>query len=806
MADGLKTAAYEYWSQGCNIVPLKGKQPLVSWSQWQTQRQSREEFESLPWSQADGFAAVCGTQLFNGLYFGALDYDVKNVREEAKDKGKQVLRSMLCTQIEQTPSGGQHWVYFCNNKPRTVSVFHDDCALEVLGEGKLCIMAPSEGYKKLTDNTPTVIADLEQALNEAMFKAGVKPKELKKQVWFDREDLSKKSFKGRTPPCINTLAKGASEGQRNEFGIRLASYYLNFRRCQPETVFKILRQWNKLNEPSLTEQELSVIVKSAAQGGYTYGCNDPFLHGFCIRAECPLAKKTVELTEEELKKAEKLLEQPRLLDYVLLHGRKRLIGEDAALQINFIEICSGQTLYPISGIICGFSGSGKNESLRAIKPLVPEEWLFEFTTSTPEAVKYIPEEFSGTLIIYEASGMRSESGQLGLRAVGEGESIETIYPMRDETTGRMSLGRAKTNAKNFITTDTGIDIQADLYRRVLKQSMNSSYVLTKRVLAKEVRESWFPESLRKTLGMEKEPPFAVKDFQNALRVQDWKAEVVVFTPKDLILLLDFAATREQQVALRTQFNKILSFVKILALLNQKNRVRVKIEDKKYVIANTEDYITAMRILEPTIMETISRIEKRQQEILDLFENLDVLDKNKVAEKLEVSVRTAARALKTLAATGYLRENMTCKPYSYELLREKPNSLDIKQNASEYELFYQKELKTFLNSIVTPCQNVTSTLQRKVKIEGLEKKLGATVWQVVQMPSEPVLSLSSGKGKEPLALGELSSETGLEPQEGLGPKFQCEYCKAQKRQMFFYHESDLKRHITAFHGGYPDYVR
>jgi predicted transcriptional regulator len=173
----------------------------------------------------------------------------------------------------------------------------------------------------------------------------------------------------------------------------------------------------------------------------------------------------------------------------------------------------------------------------------------------------------------------------------------------------------------------------------------------------------------------------------------------------LILLLDFAATREQQVALRTQFNKILSFVKVLALLNQKNRVRFQIEDnKQYVIANTEDYVTAMQILEPTILETISRIEKRQQEVLDLFENLGVLDKNKVAEKLKVSVRTAARALKTLAATGYLRENMTCKPYTYELLREKPNSLDIKQNASEYELFYQKELKSFLNSIVTPCQN------------------------------------------------------------------------------------------------------
>jgi hypothetical protein len=287
-----------------------------------------------------------------------------------------------------------------------------------------------------------------------------------------------------------------------------------------------------------------------------------------------------------------------------------------------------------------------NESIRAVKPLVPGEWLFEFTTSTPEAVKYIPEEFAGTLLIYEASSMQSKTGTMGLRAVGEAESIETIYPMRDEATGKMSLGRAKTNAKNFITTESQIDIEPDLYRRVLKLSMNPSYVLTRRICFKEIRESYMPESIRQLLHKDQEPNVTAQDFQNALRLQDWKAEVIVFTPKKLVELIDTATTIEQQVAIRTQFKKILSFIKVLALLNQKNRVCVRIGDKKYVVAGPKDYQLGLKILSAAILETISRIEKRQKDVLTLFGKISVLDKNKAVSELKVSAVTAARALKT----------------------------------------------------------------------------------------------------------------------------------------------------------------
>jgi len=788
----LKKTAESLWNQGYNIVLLKDKKPLHDWRKLINERQTEQEFHSLPWQEANQFAAVCGTKLDNGLYLACVDFDVKNLENDVIEKGKEVLNYLPVTQTEETPTKGKHLVYYCHVKPATVSAYHNICALEILGEAKLCIMAPSQGYRKFNDNLPSEVQDFEDLLLKALYNAGIQGQPKKDSSWFDREDLANKMYKGQNPPCINKLAKGTSEGLRNEYGIRLASYYLNFRGYQPQTVQKMMKEWNRLNNPALDALELDSTIRSAAQGNYVYGCHDSILEKACNREECPIAPKTVVLTEEQKKNAEKILERDDLLKIVLIYGRKRLIGEDNILLINFVEIASGQTRYSISGIISGFSGSGKNESIRAVKPLIPEEWVFEFTTSTPEAVKYIPEEFHGTLIIYEASGMQSKTGTLGLRAVGEGESIQTIYPMRDEATGKMSLGRSKTNAKNFITTESQIDIEPDLYRRVLKQSMNPSYILTKRVCAKEARDSYIPESLRDLLQPNKDCTVSLEAFQNALRAQDWKAEVIVFVPEELLSLIDVAVTMEQQVALRTQFNKILSFIKVLALLNQKRRVRFRVGDKKYVIAAPEDYRTGLDILSAAILETVSRIERRQRDVLDLFESKGaVLDKNKVVSELKISAVTAARALKTLARSGYLKENANCKPYTYEKIANKPNSLVILQNTSGYDSFYQKELETYLEHTLSPVTSDTIGARPNVEIIGLPALAQNGKLAEIHQPDttshndkisarvavKPFPSLTDETKQKQLVFSEKISESSLKEHEKKEPLFSsCYFCQ------------------------------
>jgi hypothetical protein len=653
------------------------------------------------------------------------------------------------------------------------------------------------------------------------------------QVWFDRKDLAEKPYKGKTPYCIHQLEKGTTEGLRNEYGIRLASFYGNFKQYKTETCLKILGNWNKLNEPSLEKKEIETLLRSALQGSYVYGCNDPILKSVCNREQCSLATKPQKvLTETEKATAEKLLADSKLLDHVLAYGRKRLIGEDDILLQNFVFMVSGQTRYPISEVLTGYSGSGKNESVRAVKPLIPEEWLFEFTTSTPEAIKYIPEEFAGTLVIYELAGVRSETGTLGLRSIGEGEGIKTIYPIRDEVTGEMKLGEKQTSAKNFISTESGLDIAADLYRRVFKNSMNDSLKLTRRVFAKKLRDSSLPESLRKKLFPEQnKEAYQESDFQNALRLLDLKAEVVIFPPSSLLDLIKLAVKKEQEVALRSQIDRILNFIRILALIHQKQRIRFKDDTNNYVIANPYDVEMALRILETSITETVSRIEKRQQQALDVLEKcpMEGLDKNGLAEKLHISTKTAYRILKTLTDNGYVKQIETSKPFLYKIvdIQKLPSALSLLDNIREYKAFYEIELKRFLDRLRTTGQNGTRCflvegLETHEKSQNLEKK-GIAECPDVQMPSDKEANsireielnswIFSVKGKQREVKSEKQTEEWIEKHEGNkvyakdgNVMFQCLFCKEQGKNMFFATEHDLKLHTQVYHGCNPDYVR
>jgi len=177
--DNLKHVAFEYWQLGHRIVPIviaAEKAPLVEWKHWQNEEQSLQDFEVLPWEQANGFAIVCGVKLNNGFYAGALDFDVEKsgepLGEDVLKKQADLVKNMPVTQHEQTPTRGKHFIYYSHAPVETKQ--DDRCGIEVLGSGKLCIMAPSHGYKRLNDNMPTEVQNLNLKFEEALAKVGLK--------------------------------------------------------------------------------------------------------------------------------------------------------------------------------------------------------------------------------------------------------------------------------------------------------------------------------------------------------------------------------------------------------------------------------------------------------------------------------------------------------------------------------------------------------------------------------------------------------------------------------------------------------
>jgi len=158
----LKATAGSYHALGLSVIPFKltkkgeeyDKLNLSSWKQWEIKPQTDEEFMVLNWIGANAFAVILGTQAKNGLYLSAVDYDCKgnDVTEEVKEKGRMILKEFPITCMEQTVNKGQHLIYWTKTKPKTIGTYHNTASLELLGDKKLCLMAPSLGYSKLNDN------------------------------------------------------------------------------------------------------------------------------------------------------------------------------------------------------------------------------------------------------------------------------------------------------------------------------------------------------------------------------------------------------------------------------------------------------------------------------------------------------------------------------------------------------------------------------------------------------------------------------------------------------------------------------
>lgn len=296
--DTIVKKAFEYWQNGLNVIPVKGKKPLVNWKKWQTERQSKEVFEKLCWNKSDGFALIGGSQTENGDCIAAIDLDIRGVSKEIVEKGKEVIERLQSTQIERTPSGGLHLIFWSQQKPKTIGIYRKATGLELLGENKLIIMAPSQGYAKLNDKSPAVVQNLEETFQEALRDAGIMFPD-KGKAWFDGKNFKGKRYRGKHPSCIVELLKGVQEGQRNETCIRLASYFLNLRGVKRDRALAILKEWNEKNHPPLAEEEIAKTLKSAQKNQYVYGCNDSIFKGYCKdKGNCSLHKSSSSKTRD----------------------------------------------------------------------------------------------------------------------------------------------------------------------------------------------------------------------------------------------------------------------------------------------------------------------------------------------------------------------------------------------------------------------------------------------------------------------------------------------------------------------------
>jgi len=278
-SSSLKAIAFEWWQKGFVVVPIVfikeengdvRKQPLVKWRKWERQEQALEEFEGLPWNEAEGFEVLCGKPNKDGLCLGVVDFDVKNTTQEAQNLGRQVLKHFKVTARHRTPSGGEHFVFYSRRPVKTISAYHDVAALELLGQGKLCVMPPSKGYVQMNDNLPTIVDDLEGEFLAALKAEGV----------IKSEQKIKQKLNVR--PCFLKLIEKVELCHDERVALVNELEHHGYSLDEVKTLFHQHRAWEPEYSPEKTNYQIESVY-----GKYGHFTRDELLErGICLKEEC----------------------------------------------------------------------------------------------------------------------------------------------------------------------------------------------------------------------------------------------------------------------------------------------------------------------------------------------------------------------------------------------------------------------------------------------------------------------------------------------------------------------------------------
>jgi hypothetical protein len=664
-----ENSARSYFLQGLNVIPVKGKKPLIQWDKWQTERQNEKDFDELPWDQADGFAIIGGSTLNDGMYVCAIDFDVKNLPDDVVNKGREILNSLPVTQTEETPSHGQHRIFLSKIKPKTISAYHTQAALELLGDGKLIIMAPSSGYRKLTDYALAIVESLESLFYQTLNNAGFRHVK-DNVVWFGNSG-NEKAYEGQHPNCIQELLQGVRNGERNEIAIRLACYLANFRKHPNDKVWKDLLEWNGKNKAPLDEEELKRILESALKNNYVYGCSDSLLQRHCLSETCPLAKQTQVVPDEILtKEVERIFASDNIIEEIKRHLDNVIAGEDSNKLTIFILLLSGKLNDPSLKqmiLLKGTEGSGKSTLMR-IADFFKTKDVARFSQ---HALDY--SDFGGyeILRLKELGSMDEEKQGIStikfLSSDDKGYTIETT--VKDKDTGRFSTLQHRIPSITVISSTTRIALDPQYLRRNWILNPDESDEQTEKILCwkasqeKEKTEVCLKRRQYRSIDLSKE---ILRCLVNKLDI----CTVVVPFSNTLIELFDNSSLRG-----RGDYDKVLAFVKLYCFLNQNKLPQKYIDGKKIVFATPKACIDALKIANQALAAMSTSLESRTQKLIWVLGNMEIttvgaeITKDKrdiIASKMGKSERTIRSYLSEWESVGYVSSDER-KPKTYKLL-------------------------------------------------------------------------------------------------------------------------------------------
>jgi hypothetical protein len=594
---------YVSWGLCAIPVPYGQKEPIIQWKKYQSEKPTKDELAA--WFGGDeptNVAVVCGAVSDN---FYPLDFDSEDSIRAFFDYDK-LLKG---TPVVRTGRG--YHVWFKSKNPISLSKRAvKELNVEFLGEGHFIIAPPSrhpsgKDYEFLNPDVETIaiLEDYIEAMSDRVSKLLRKPYRLDifREISQPKVFATEAPYRGPTPICITRMYK-IKKGERNEVGMRVASFFLITRKLS--NAWERFTKWNKGNDPPLEDAELKAIFDSVNKEGYIYGCDDPIKHELCVHPlSCPLFKYAVPPEVEE--EVNRIADSDQPLTLIKSHLDNFIAGEDYNKQLIFLLLFSGKCKDPKMKqmiLLSGDSGVGKT-TLMSIADLFITKTVGRFTE---HGLDYSNLEGFEILRLQEIGSMDEEKQGVAtvkfLSPDDKGFIVE--YTVRDPETGEFGTKQKILPPITFISSTTRLEVDPQYRRRCWIISPDESAEQTLRIKALIVKEEYEENEVRLGLRKWTSHDFSKMVLREYVRGIEDKPVFIPFVNSFLDIL------RFDILRVRGDYKKLCNLLKLYCNLNEKALPKIPLGGNDNVLATPRAVIDLLHIAEEPLTYMTSELEKR----------------------------------------------------------------------------------------------------------------------------------------------------------------------------------------------------
>jgi len=424
----------------------------------------------------------------------------------------------------------------------------------------------------------------------------------------------------------------------------------------------------------------------------------------------------------------------------------------------------------------------------------------------------------------------------------EFETFKMLYPILSHDTQRIEYRFTDKSTKGPLRTQRVViegwpaTIFLTTDRRYMEELATRSFTVTPEASKEKIGEANVLTNLKASFPWayqeETEEAKCIKALIESLKRQlDGKTDVVIpflnlheIFPKEVV--------RDMR-----DFQHFCQFLKALTVLHFYQRPFMKVGDRRFIVSTVEDVRKALEIyselFETTRTGTEQKILKFYHEIVKTKEGwyLDEITAkyNELHPERKLSSDSISIMLKRLSEIGYVTiqkdsEDKRLNVYRPLIREEEKGEIHrILENRGLLNSKLEKGFKEWLEKYPknTPFLYYKNFSEKEwgeaeISIEEASKIiLGESSTEIFSSVSDgPFFGYFSEEDSKlkmekeleinrKMEIRGISPNSKFEAPKGLIP---CEFCAKQGRPMFFASQTDLEKHVKAFHGGFPDYVR